>query len=81
MILFKKNAIVEIFKVEEFWYPSPNATLWIKEDTLTSNEAIRIRALAWIYVFEIIFALFGSLFSWGYSLCDTGDGPDPLPIR
>jgi len=71
----------QILLVDEFWYPSPNATVWINEDGLTSDEAIRIRALAWVYVFEIIFALFGSLFSRGYSICDTGDGPDPFPVR
>ena len=69
------------FLDNEFWFPSPNATNWINEENIGLNEVIRIRALAWIYVFEIIFALFGSLFSWGYSLCDTGEGPDPFFVR
>ena len=69
------------FLDDEFWFPSPNATNWINEENIGLNEVIRIRALAWIYVFEIIFALFGSLFSWGYSLCDTGEGPDPFSVR
>ena len=75
------ETFIQILLVDEFWYPSLNSTAWINQDGLTSDEAIRIRALAWVYVFEIIFALFGSLFSWGYSLCDTGDGPDPFPVR
>merc|ERR1711893_452896 len=64
----------------EFWFPSPNATNWINDKNISDSEIVKIRALAWIYVFEIIFAMFGSLFSWGYRLCDTGEGPDPFPV-
>jgi hypothetical protein len=62
----------------EFWLPSSNGTEWINPETIEIDEIVKIRALAWIYILEMSFALFGLLFAWGYRLCDTGDGPDPL---